>query len=493
MNYQLALDQSTSASKALIYDRNGVVVDEASVAHQQIYPKPGWVEHDPEEIWQNVKSAVKQLVDRNPGLLNSIDFVSITNQRETILLIDRNTGKPVMNAMVWMCTRSDSICKNIRSTEAGDMIKERTGLEIDPYFSATKLKWAFDNDPILKQRVHAGEVLISTIDSYLVHRMTRGAVFATDHTNASRTMLYNLGETRWDPDVCKFFDIPIEALPQIYDCNALYGPTTFDDILPAPLPIFGVMGDSQAALFAQRCYEVGSSKVTLGTGSSLLYNIGEKPIRSKNGNVTTLASVISEKATYSFEGVIRFSSGTMDWLKNQLGLYDDILKAEELASSVEDNGGVYLVPAFTGLGAPYWKSDAKAAIVGLTTQADRRHILRAGFESMAYQVKDVLELLKVESGQPCKLLNIDGGPSRSPFLMQMLADILQMEIHVSLTQNCSAFGAMLAGMLGCGIFKSVEELDQIPAPHQTYQPKADPATIASQYEGWKQAVSRVAG
>jgi glycerol kinase len=491
MRYQLALDQSTSSTKVLIYDRSGSMMDQESIKHAQIYPAPGWVEHDAEEIWQNLRKGVSNLLQRNPDITGFIDFVSITNQRETFVLFEKSTGKPVHHALVWMCTRSESICQRLKATPEGKLIKAHTGLEVDPYFSATKLKWIFDNKPESKAKVLSGEVLFGTIDTYLIYRMTQGAIYATDHTNASRTMFYNVDTRTWDKEVCSIFEMPVERLPLILDCNASYGPTTFDGILHTPLWIFGVMGDSQAALFAQRCFEIGSSKVTLGTGSSLLYNIGPKNLHSKNGIVTTLASVIKGIPTYSFEGVIRFSSGTMDWLKDQLGLFDDILEAEELANSIPDTEGVYLVPAFSGLGAPYWIADARAAVVGLTTQSDRRHIIRAGFESMGYQVKDVLDLLETESDQSCEILNVDGAPSSSPFLMQMLADFLQKPIRVSLTKNCSAFGAMLAGMLGAGIHDSLEDLQQIPSPHHHYKPTADPEVTTKKYQGWRKAVRAV--
>ena len=491
MRYQLALDQSTSSTKVLIYNRSGAMLDQESIKHRQIYPAPGWVEHDVEEIWQNLKKAIQILLQRNPEIIESIDFVSITNQRETFVLFEKITGKPVHNALVWMCTRSESICRELKATPEGDLIKSVTGLEIDPYFSATKLKWLLDNKPELKAKVLSGEVLFGTMDTYLIYRMTQGSIYSTDHTNASRTMLYNIETRSWDEEVCRIFGIPVERLPRILDCNASYGPTTFDGVLDSPLSIFGVMGDSQAALFAQRCFEVGSSKVTLGTGSSLLYNIGGKSIRSENGIVTTLASVINGVPTYSFEGVIRFSSGTMDWLKDQLHLFEDIMEAETLADSIQDTDGVYLVPAFSGLGAPHWVAEARAAVVGLTTQSDHKHIIRAGFEAMAYQVKDVLNLLESESKQSCGTLNIDGGPSSSPFLMQMLADILQKPIHVSLTRNCSASGAMLAGMLGAGIYHSTKDLQNIPSPHDLYEPVADAETITRKYEGWKKAVLSV--
>jgi glycerol kinase len=353
------------------------------------------------------------------------------------------------------------------------------------------LRWLLESDEALAERVSSGEVCFGTIDTYLIHRMTGGRVYATDHTNASRTMLYNLSTRTWDPLLCGKFGLCETQLATILPCDAHFGETTLDGILPAPLPIIGVMGDSQAALFAQRCFTKGSAKVTLGTGSSMLYNIGSEGTFSKNGVVTTLASVIQGTPTYSFEGIIRFSSATMDWLKNQLGLFESIQEADRIAAALEDSGGVFVVPAFTGLGAPYWNPGVRAAILGLTPHSNRAHIIRAGFESMGFQVRDVLEMMELEVGARCERLHVDGGPTRSAFLMQLLADILQRPIAVSKVAECSALGAVMAGLIGSGAVPSVQTLEALPRDEITYRPVALRARMDALYEQWKSKVNQL--
>ena len=489
MSYILGIDQSTSSTKALLFDETCAVLDKEAVSHEQIYPKPGWVEHDAQSIWENTLQACKQLLDKHPEARDSIQFISITNQRETFLLFEKEGGRPVGNAIVWQCTRSEALCESLKKESWADYVKEATGLEIDSYFSAPKLKWLIDENPELVDRLNRGDVLFGTIDTYLIYRMTEGRVYATDHTNASRTMLYNLGERKWDCFLCKHLAVDSKHLPTIMSCEDSFGLTTLGGILPKPTPIQGVMGDSQAALFAQRCFTKGSTKVTLGTGSSLLYNIGPEQIVSSNGVVTTLAAVVQQKPTYCFEGIIRFSSATMDWLQKQLGLFNNIKEADELAESVGESAGVFLVPAFTGLGAPYWNSNVRAAILGLTAHSNRAHIIRAGFESMAFQVRDVLEMMESEVGYKCDKLNIDGGPTKSPFLMQLIADILQRPISISKVSECSAMGSVMLGMLGSGIAKSLEDLCELPRDEIEYRPQKTPAQINDLYSKWKEKVA----
>jgi len=490
MDRILAIDQSTSSSKALLFTREGQRVDSVSVSHEQIYPQPGWVEHDAEMIWKNTLTAVQQLMLRHPGQNNTLAWVSITNQRETFVVFEKGSGKPVGHAIVWQCTRSQAVCERLKTSPEGARIKAETGLELDSYFSAPKLKWWIGQDPKIGQKLRHGEYLFGTIDTYLIYRMTRGAVYATDPTNASRTMLYSLKQRCWEPFLCEAFDVAAANLPEIRDCDSCFGETDFEGILPSPIPIIGVMGDSQAALFAQRCFEPGSTKVTLGTGSSLLYNIGEDLVYSKNGVVTALASVVNQRPCFCFEGIIRFSSAIMDWLQHQMGLFASIREADAIAEATQDSAGVYLVPAFSGLGAPYWDAGARAAIVGLTAHSTRAHIIRAGFEAMVFQVRDVLEMMETEVGIPCSILNVDGGPTKSTFLMQLLADCLQRPICVASLSECSALGAVMAGMLGSGGVADIDALKRLPRDEKHYQPLKNKTAVDTLYHRWKLEVQR---
>ncbi len=484
----LGIDQSTSSTKALLFSLRGELVDSATSVHEQIYPNPGWVEHNAGEIWKNTLGAVAQLLKQKPEAKTKIEFISITNQRETFVIFEKTTGNPVGNAIVWQCTRSEGVCDRLKADPVGERIKAETGLELDSYFSAPKLKWWVESDPEIAAGLQSGDYLFGTIDTYLVYRLTGGAVYATDHTNASRTMLYSLKNRRWEGLLCDVFGAKLECMPEIRDCDAAFGETTFEGLLSAPVRIQGIMGDSQAALFAQRCFTPGSTKVTFGTGSSMLYNIGPELVFSNNGVVTALAAAVDQSPSYCFEGIIRFSSAIMDWMQKQLGLFENIQEADQLAEAIADSAGVCVVPAFTGLGAPYWNARAKAAIVGLTAHSGKAHIIRAGFEAMAFQVREVLEMMEAEVGIPCSLINVDGGPTKSPFLMQLVADILQRRICVSSLSECSAQGAVMAGMLGSGTVQSLADLEQLPRKEIYYNPTGDPETIATLFERWKTQV-----
>jgi len=487
----LTLDQSTSATKAILFDAEGQVVDKAVREHQQIYPQPGWVEHDAEEIWQNVLAVISELAQRHSDTLSAIAALSITNQRETILIFDRHTGRPLHNAIVWQCRRGDSICQTLQSGNRTEMVRQKTGLKIDTYFSASKLKWLIAEKPELAVKLKTGDALIGTIDTYLIYRLTRGNVFATDHTNASRTLLFDIQKLRWDESLCELFDVPIRALPEIRESAARFGETDADGLLPNAIPIVGVMGDSQASLFAQRCYEPGTAKATFGTGTSVLLNIGHEFRLSERGAITALAWVQNGKPTYAFEGLINFSAATLEWLKNQLGLIQNINEVEALATSVPDSGGVYLVPAFAGLSAPYWSPDARAAIVGLTAHTRKEHVVRAALESIACQIRDVLEMMRSESDVRLQSLHADGGPTRNHFLMQFTADLTGVELKAAEVAEASACGSALNGLLGLAVFASFDELARVPRELKIYSPQMNPARAESLYNGWRQAVQRV--
>jgi len=491
MSLILAIDQSTSATKAVLFDTHGTVLDQATRTHRQIYPEPGWVEHDAEEIWRNVHTVVHQVMRRNVKRLPEIGALSITNQRETVLVFDRKSGKPLHHALVWQDRRGDGICRKLQKQGHGKRVLHKTGLKIDTYFSASKLRWLIENKPALAVQLKNGAVLIGTIDTYLIYRLTRGAVFATDFTNASRTLLFDVGQLKWDAELCKLFRVPLQALPEIRESAGNYGETDVGGALPRRVPIVGVMGDSQASLFAQRCYESGMAKATFGTGTSVMLNIGSRLRLAKQGAVTALAWVWQGKPTYAFEGLINFSAATIEWLKNQIGLIQSAAEVEKLATSIPDNGGVYFVPAFAGLSAPYWSSEARAAIVGMTAHTRTEHIVRAALESIAYQIRDVLDMMRADAGLKMKMLHADGGPTRNKFLMQFAADITQTEIKVAEVAESSAWGAAMNGLMGLGFCESFDDLVKLPQASNRFLPKMKPSLVKHNLAGWQQAVRRV--
>jgi glycerol kinase len=491
VNSILAIDQSTSATKAILFDASGRMLDRASREHRQIYPQPGWVEHDAEEIWKNVLAVISEIAKRNRKNISKLAGLSMTNQRETILVFDRKTGKPSHNAIVWLCRRGEPVCQRLRKRGFDRIVRAKTGLKIDTYFSASKLKWLTATKPRIAAKLKSGEAAIATIDAYLIHRLTRGRVFATDFTNASRTLLFDINRLRWDEKLCRLFDVPMLALPEIRESSAHFGETDVGGILPRQIPIVGVMGDSQASLFAQRCYQPGMVKATFGTGTSVLLSVGKKFRLSKKGTVTALAWVFRGKPTYAFEGIINYSAATVSWLKNQLGLIQNSSEVEKLAAAVPDNGGVHLVPAFSGLSAPYWRPNARGAIVGMTAYTRKEHIARAAEESIAYQIRDALEMMRADAQIKLRNLQADGGPTRDRFLMQFVADMTRLELKVAEMPEASAWGAAMNGLLGLKIYNSLNELAALPREVRTYKPRMSSAQAESLYDGWLAAVQRV--
>ena len=491
MSLILAIDQSTSATKAVLFDARGKVLDKVSKAHRQIYPQPGWVEHDAEEIWKNVLAAIREIAGRNHKKISRLAGLSLSNQRETVVVFDRKTGRPLHNAIVWQCRRGTAICEKLQQQGHGPMIRRKTGLMVDTYFSASKLKWLIAAKPDIAAQLKNGDAVIGTIDTFLIHRLTHGKVFATDSTNASRTMLFDIGKLRWDESLGKLFNVPLRALPEVRECSAQFGATDANGIFPKPVPIVGVMGDSQASLFAQLCYQPGAAKATFGTGTSVLLNIGGTPRLSKRGAVTALAWVWRGQPTYAFEGIINFSAATIEWLKNQLGLIQSAGEVEKMATGIKDNGGVYLVPAFAGLSAPWWSPDARAAIVGMSGFTKKEHIVRAAQEAIAYQIRDVLDMMRADSRIDLHSLYADGGPTRNKFIMQFTADITGVELKVSDVPESSAWGAAMQGLLGLGIYKSLDELAKLKRAQKIFRPQMNPRLVQKNYAGWQQAVKRV--
>lgn len=487
----LAIDQSTSATKALLFDENGDLLDKTTRNHQQHYPKPGWVEHDAEEIYANVLATIRDLLEKHRNNGETLRCLSITNQRETFVVFDHDTGEPLHNAIVWQCRRGEPLCQRMRDAGHETTVAQSTGLKIDTYFPASKITWLLDAEPDIKARLEDGSALLGTIEAYLIYRLTSGAVFASDHTNACRTLLYDINTLDWNDDLCKLFGVPRQALPEIRESAAHFGDTDCGGLLDVPIPICGVMGDSQAALFAQRCFKPGGAKVTFGTGSSVLLNVGDIPVRSANGIVTTIGWVYKGKPTYAFEGIINFTGATIAWMRDQLELISDSLETEKLAASVPDNDGVYLIPAFVGLSAPYWRADVQGAVVGLTPSSTRAHVVRAALESIAYQVRDVLTLMAQDSGVPLQMIQGDGGAVSNRFLMQFVADMTRLHVRASTLPELSALGAVFAGLLGTGIYGDLADLESLPADFDDYQPQMDEAQVERNYAGWKVAVQRV--
>jgi len=491
MSLILAIDQSTSATKVMLFDESGTIVDKTSREHRQIYPQPGWVEHDPEEIWQNLLIATAELCARFEGRLSDICSVSIANQRETFVVFDRETSKPLHNAIVWQCRRGDPICQQLTYDGHGEMVKEKTGLKLDTYFPASKIAWLLGEQPELNAKIRSGEAFVSTIDAYLIHRLTGEQVFATDHTNASRTLLYNIHELKWDEELCDLFDVPKHALPEVRNCNSKYGDTDIAGLLPTAVPICGVMGDSQASLFAQRCFQPGTGKATFGTGTSVLINIGHQASAKCEGSILALAWVLDGKPTYALEGIINYSSATIAWLRDQLGMLTNAAESETLARDVEDNGGVYLVPAFAGLSAPHWNAAARAAIVGMSGHTQKAHIVRAALEAISYQIRDVLDMFSTEAEVFPQAMYADGGPTQNSFLMQFTADMTQLDWTVAEVTESSALGAALAGGLGMGIYGSLDCLNALPRLERRFEPEMSKQDAQIFYDQWKDAVQRV--
>ncbi|PKO16407.1 MAG: glycerol kinase [Chloroflexi bacterium HGW-Chloroflexi-10] len=487
----LAIDQSTSATKALLFSLEGLVVDQETGSHQQIYPRAGWVEHDAEEIFQNTLKVTTSLLSRHSERFNNILALSITNQRETFVIFDRDTGHPLHNAIVWQCRRGASICNKLVEEGNEDFVHQLTGLKIDTYFPASKLRWLLDSRPDLRDRLKNGSALFGTIDTYLIYRLTNCKVYATDHTNASRTLFYDIKKLAWSQELCDVFGVDFFLLPEVRESKAWFGDTDLVGFLNRRIPIYGVMGDSQAALFAQRCFVQGSAKVTFGTGSSILLNIGHEKHLADSGTVTALAWVMDGQPTYAFEGIINFTGATITWLRDQMQLIENVAETENLALSVSDCDGVHFIPAFIGLSAPYWRSDVRAAILGITPSTTRAHIVRAALESIGFIVTDVLKAMSKDAGVELNTVFGDGGAVSNSFLMQFVSDLNQNTLLASQLPELSALGAVFCGGLGLKIYHSLADLEALPAEYNKFTPLLDIETTNKLFASWHTAVQQI--
>jgi glycerol kinase len=485
----LSVDQSTSATKAVLFNSEARLIAKANKEHKQYFPQAGWVEHDPEEIFINTVEVINEIVSKSKVPVDNIKCLSITNQRETVVVWEKTTGKPICNAAVWQCLRGTEKCNELKSKGYDDLINKKTGLIIDPYFSASKLNWILNNDISLQKKAMKGQLLVGTIDSWLIWKLTNGKVHATDFSNACRTLLLNINNLQWDEELCRLFKVPIFILPDLKHSDDIFGYTNVKGIFKNEIPICGVMGDSHAALFGQRCYSPGMAKVTYGTGSSVMMNIGDSPIQSPKGLVTSVGYSIKSKTNFVFEGNIHTTGYTIKWLANALKLISDSSESESIAKSVDSTEGVYFVPAFSGLGAPYWNNNVRAAIIGIEHSTNKAHIVRAALESIAYQVKDILDLMTIKARIPLNELRVDGGPTNNNFLMQFQSDILNTNISVSDISEASALGAALAGGLAIGLWKNLSDIEKLYKSRNKLSPSMSDDKRLSLYSGWKNAVN----
>ena len=488
--YIVALDQGTTSSRAIIFDKEQNIIGMSQKEFTQIYPKEGWVEHDPMEIWATEYSVLQEVLAKSNITQEDIAAIGITNQRETTIVWDKNTGKPVYNAIVWQCRRTAHICNELKKQGLEQYIKDTTGLVIDAYFSATKIKWILDNVEGAREKANRGELLFGTVDSWLVWKLTNGKVHITDYTNASRTMLYNIKELKWDEKMLEILDIPKSMLPEVRNSSEVYGYANLGVKGGVRVPIAGIAGDQQAALFGQAAFNKGDVKNTYGTGCFLLMNTGEKMVKSKNGLVTTIAIGMDNKVQYALEGSVFVGGAVVQWLRDELEMISDSSDTDYFATKVEDNGGVYVVPAFVGLGAPYWDMYARGTIVGLTRGTNKNHIIRAALESIAYQTKDVLDAMVDEVKEDIKCITVDGGASKNKFLMQLQSDIVGKKVIRPIITETTALGAAYLAGLAVGFWKDKDEISKFWYSSEEFNPNLDEEKREKYCKGWKKAVYR---
>ena len=488
--YIMALDQGTTSSRAILFDKEGNVVATSQKEFTQFYPKIGWVEHNPMEIWGSQSGVMREVLETNSIRPEEVCAIGITNQRETTIVWEKSTGKPIYNAIVWQCRRTSEICDELKEKGSEKLIKDKTGLILDAYFSATKIKWILDNVEGAREKAENGELLFGTVDTWLIWNLTRGKVHVTDYTNAARTMLYNIKELKWDDEILEILDIPKSMLPDVKPSSYIYGHTDEGMLSGAQIPIAGCAGDQQAALFGQTCFEEGSAKNTYGTGCFMLMNTGENIVESKHGLLTTIAWGVDGKVEYALEGSIFIGGASIQWLRDELRVLYDAKQSEFYANSVKDTNGVYVVPAFAGLGAPYWDMYARGSVFGLTRGANKNHIIRAALEAIAYQVRDLLDAMEEDSGLKLKDLRVDGGASSNNFLMQFQSDILDVNIDRPKVVETTALGAAYLAGLAVEFYNNKDEIKKSWIIDREFIPNMSYDKRNLLYKGWKKAVSR---
>jgi glycerol kinase len=488
--YVLALDQGTTSSRAILFDRDGETRASASQEFKQYYPKPGWVEHDAEEIWQSQRTVAEKVLAEAKAVPEDVAAIGITNQRETVVLWDRKTGESVHHAIVWQCRRTAPMCDRLREEGFDKTLRAKTGLMTDAYFSGTKIAWLLENVPGIRPRVERGELAAGTIDSWLIWKLSGGKVHATDVTNASRTLVFNINSLKWDDEILRHFGIPRTLLPAVKESSSAIAET---EIFGGRIPIAGVAGDQQASLFGHQCFTKGSAKNTYGTGLFLLMNAGEEIPRSASGLVSTVGWGRNGKTTYALEGSVFIAGAALQWLRDEVGLIKDASECEAMAQAVSDAGGVYFVPAFVGLGAPHWDAYARGTIVGLTRGSNRNHIVRAALESIAYQTREVVEAMAKDTGVRPGALRVDGGVARNDFMCQFQADILGIPVERPVTTEATALGAAYLAGLAMGFWKDEKELAAQRRIAKRFEPSMPESRRNELYEGWLRAVERAKG
>ena len=487
MKYILSLDQGTTSSRAIVFDKNGNILGKAQQEFAQIYPHPGWVEHDPHDIYGSQVGVIVEALIRANVSASDVAAIGITNQRETTFVWDKNTGKPVYNAIVWQCRRTAAYCEELKEQGLSDMIYDKTGLVLDAYFSATKIKWILDNVKDARARAEKGELLFGTVDTYLMWQLSRGKIFATDYTNASRTMLFNIHTLEWDKELLSLFGIPECMLPEVHPSGHNYG-VTDETFIGREIPICGVVGDQQAALFGHLCVDEGSVKNTYGTGCFLLMNTGNKPVKSTNGLVTTLGACCEGKPPYVLEGSVFIGGAINQWLRDEMRMIKSAAETENYAVKVKDTNGVYIVPSFTGLGAPYWDADVRGTVTGITRGTSKEHFIRAALEAIDYQVYDLVTSMQRDANVKIKSLNVDGGASMNNFLMQFQADILNATVVRPKVTETTALGACYLAGLTCGYWKNVEDIRDNIKVDREFKPNMQEAKRRELLDGWAKAV-----
>ncbi|WP_408004824.1 glycerol kinase GlpK [Radiobacillus kanasensis] len=486
--YILSLDQGTTSSRAILFNHDGQIVETAQREFEQFFPKPGWVEHDANEIWTSILAVISEVLRKADVEPDQIAGIGITNQRETTVVWDKNTGKPIYKAVVWQSRQTEDICKELREKGLNDLFREKTGLLLDPYFAGTKVKWILDHVEGAREKADNGDLLFGTIDSWLVYKLSGGKTHVTDYSNASRTLMYNIYDLKWDDELLEILGVPKSMLPEVRPSSEVYANTVDYHFFGKEVPIAGIAGDQQAALFGQACFESGMAKNTYGTGCFMLMNTGEKAVRSENGLLTTLAWGVDGKVEYALEGSIFVAGSAIQWLRDGLRIIDNAPESEDFAVKVDSTDGVYLVPAFVGLGTPYWDSDARGAVFGITRGTSKEHFIRATLESLAYQTKDVLDAMIADSGIDLKTLRVDGGAVKNNFLMQFQSDVLGVPVDRPVVNETTALGAAYLAGLAVGYWKDKEEIGKQWQKDRTFTNDMEEAKRNELYAGWQKAV-----